>query len=62
MLVNNIANLLEKLNTMGDIKIQGIKAHSNIHGNEMADRAAKLGHKKCTFKLEGNDQLSSKRL
>ena len=30
---------------MGNVRIQWIKAHSNIHGNEMVDRAAKLGHK-----------------
>lgn len=43
------------------IQIQWVKAHSNISGNEMADKAANLGHdcnKSALFPLHMEEYLS----
>ena len=42
--VENIKNLLGNCNNKKSVKIQWIKAHAGIKGNELADRGAKDAH------------------
>ena len=44
-IVNDIQNILVDVNVNRRVVIQWIKGHSSIPGNDVADRAAKLGHK-----------------
>ena len=42
---NDIKKLLYELNTKRTVKIQWVRSHIGIQGNEIADKTAKLGHK-----------------
>ena len=44
VIVNDIKNLLIKLNESREVIIHWVKGHSGIVGNEIADKAANMGH------------------
>ena len=49
--VKNTRSLLVKCNNKKSVKIQWIKAHAGIKGNELADRGAKDAHQKLDITM-----------